>query len=139
MKLDSEQKRVLKAGLPASLGAVLGTIVGMLVQGKLDSWKEALVGIGVGLLFALLFCVFYVLGSKIPKKNDDSAKEETQLSSKCSYRSIAGTHTSNNTPKTPVPVPLMDLYGHLTFTENPPALTLFQLFVYLCVVGLFEE
>ena len=75
MKLDSEQKRVLKAGLPASLGAVLGTIVGMLAQGKLDSWNEALIGIGVGLLFALLFCVFYVLGSKIPKKNDDSAKE----------------------------------------------------------------
>jgi drug/metabolite transporter (DMT)-like permease len=75
MKLDSEQKRVLKAGLPASLGAVLGTIVGMLAQGNLDSWNEALIGIGVGLLFALLFCVFYVLGSKIPKKNDDSAKE----------------------------------------------------------------
>ena len=49
MKLDSEQKRVLKAGLPASLGAVLGTIVGMLVQG--------------------------ILGSKIPKKDDDSAQE----------------------------------------------------------------
>ena len=75
MALDSEQIRVLKAGLPASLGAVLGTIVGMLAQGKLDSWKEALIGIGVGLLFALLFCVFYVLGSKIPKKDDDSAKE----------------------------------------------------------------
>ena len=75
MKLDSEQKRLLKAGLPASLGAVLGTIVGMLVQGKLDSWKEALVGIGVGLIFTLLFCVFYVLGSKIPKKDDDSAQE----------------------------------------------------------------
>jgi drug/metabolite transporter (DMT)-like permease len=75
MKLDSEQKRVLKAGLPASLGAVLGTIVGMLAQGKLDSWQEALIGIGVGLLFALLFCVFYVLGSKIPQKDDDSAKK----------------------------------------------------------------
>ncbi len=47
----------------------------MLAQGKLDSWNEALIGIGVGLLFALLFCVFYVLGSKIPKKNDDSAKK----------------------------------------------------------------
>ena len=42
----------------------------MLVQGKLDSWKEALVGIGVGLIFALLFCVFYILGSKIPKKEE---------------------------------------------------------------------
>ncbi len=42
-----------------------------------------------------------------------------QLSSKCSYRSIDGTHTSKNTPETPVPVPLMDLYGHLmTYHSN---------------------
>ena len=33
---------------------------------------------------------------------------------KCPYRSIDGTHTSENTPEMPVPVPLMDLYGHLT-------------------------
>ena len=32
---------------------------------------------------------------------------------KCPYRSIDGTHTSENTPEMPVPVPLMDLYGHL--------------------------
>ena len=32
----------------------------------------------------------------------------------CSYRSIDGTYTSKNTPEMPVPVPLMDLYGHLT-------------------------
>ena len=33
---------------------------------------------------------------------------------KCPYRSIDGTYTSKNTPEMPVPVPLMDLYGHLT-------------------------
>ncbi len=32
---------------------------------------------------------------------------------KCLYRSIDGTYTSKNTPKMPVQVPLMDLYGHL--------------------------
>ena len=31
---------------------------------------------------------------------------------KCPYRSIDGTHTSENTPEMPVPVPLMDLYEH---------------------------
>ena len=70
MKLDKEQKRVLIAALPASLGASLGYPLLMLVEGKLDSWKEALVGVGVGLLIALLFCAFYVLGSKIPTKED---------------------------------------------------------------------
>ena len=34
-------------------------------------------------------------------------------SSECSYRSIDGTHTSKNTPKMPVPVHSLDLYGHL--------------------------
>jgi uncharacterized membrane protein len=70
MKLDKEQKRVLKAALIASLCAALGCPILMLVEGKLDSWKEALLGVGVGLLIALLFCVFYVLGSKIPKKDE---------------------------------------------------------------------
>ena len=32
---------------------------------------------------------------------------------KCLYRSIDGTHTDKNTPEMPVPVPCMDLYGHL--------------------------
>ena len=70
MKLDKEQKRVLKAALFASLCAALGFPILMLVEGKLDSWKEALLGVGVGLLIALLFCVFYVLGAKIPKKDE---------------------------------------------------------------------
>jgi hypothetical protein len=38
----------------------------------------------------------------------------------CSYRSINGTYTSKNTPKMPVPVPLMDLYGHLCIPLPPP-------------------
>ena len=70
MKLDKEQKRVLKAALPASLGASLGYPILMLLEGKLDSWKEALLGVGIGLLIALLFCIFYVLGAKIPTKDD---------------------------------------------------------------------
>ena len=70
MRFDKEQKRVLKAALPASLCASLGYPILMLVEGKLDSWKEALLGVGVGLLIALLFCAFYVLGSKIPTKDD---------------------------------------------------------------------
>ena len=70
MKLDKEQKRVLLAALPASLGAALGYPILLLLEGKLDSWKEALLGVGVGLLIALLFCVFNVLGSKIPTKDE---------------------------------------------------------------------
>ena len=41
----------------------------------MDSWKAALAWAGVGLVVAVVMGVFYVLGSKIPKKDDDSAKE----------------------------------------------------------------
>ncbi len=60
-------------------------------------------------------------------------------SSECSYRSIDGTHTSKNTPKMPVPVHSLDQYGHLQFRGIPLTFKQFPLFLYLCVVGLFEE
>ena len=70
MKLDSEQKRVLKAVMGPSLGYIVGYPLLMWVFGKLDSWKEALIWLGVGLLLAIGMGVFYVLGSKIPKKDE---------------------------------------------------------------------
>jgi hypothetical protein len=41
MKLDSEQKRVLKAVSGSSLGFIFGNPLLMWVFGKLDSWKDA--------------------------------------------------------------------------------------------------
>ena len=41
----------------------------MWVFGKLDSWKDALLYLGVGLAVAVVMGIFYVLGSKIPKKD----------------------------------------------------------------------
>ena len=38
--------------------------------GKLVSWKEALLYLGTGLIVAVVLGAFYVLGSKIPKKDD---------------------------------------------------------------------
>ena len=70
MKLDSEQKRVLKAVMGPSLGYIVGYPLLMWVFGKLDSWKDALIWLGVGLLLAIGMGVFYVLGSKIPKKDE---------------------------------------------------------------------
>ncbi len=75
MALDSEQKRVLKAISSSSLGFIIGYPLIMWIGGKLDSWKDALAWAGVGLVVAVVMGVFYVLGSKIPKKDDDSAKE----------------------------------------------------------------
>lgn len=68
--LDSEQKRVLKAISGSSLGFMIGYPLLMWVFGKLDSWRDALIYLGVGLIVAVGMSVFYVLGSKIPKKDE---------------------------------------------------------------------
>ena len=70
MKLDSEQKRVLKAISGSSLGFLVGYPLLMWAFGKLGTWKEALAFLGIGILVALLMIVLYVLGSKIPKKDE---------------------------------------------------------------------
>ena len=75
MKLDSEQKRVLKAVLPPCLGFAIGNPFFYWLFGKLDSWTDALLLFAGNLVVACLLILFYILGSKIPKKDDDSAKE----------------------------------------------------------------
>ena len=70
MKLDSEQKRVLKAISGSSLGFMIGYPLLMWIFGKLDSWRDVLIYLGVGLIVAVVMGVFYVLGSKIPKKDE---------------------------------------------------------------------
>ena len=75
MKLDSEQKRVLKAFAGSGLGMVAGTLIYYACSGKLESWTDALLLSGMYLLIALGMGALFVLGSKIPKKDDDSSKE----------------------------------------------------------------
>lgn len=70
MKLDSEQRRVLKAISGSSLGFMIGYPLLMWIFGKLDSWRDALIYLGIGLIVAVVMGVFYVLGAKIPKKDD---------------------------------------------------------------------
>lgn len=36
---------------------------------KLDSWKDALVWVGIGILLIAVLGLFYLLGSKIPRKD----------------------------------------------------------------------
>lgn len=68
--LDSEQKRVLKAISGSSLGFMIGYPLLMWIFGKLDSWRDALIYLGIGLIVAVVMGVFYVLGAKIPKKDE---------------------------------------------------------------------
>ena len=68
--LDSEQKRVLKAISGSSLGFLIGYPLLIWIFGKVESWKDALIYVGVGLIVALGMGVFYILGSKIPKKDE---------------------------------------------------------------------
>ena len=70
MKLDKEQKRVLKAFWPSLLVFPLGYPLFMWIFGKLDSWKDALLMIGVGLLLVIVIGIIYVVGSKIPKRGN---------------------------------------------------------------------
>ena len=70
MKLDKEQKRVLKAVLPAVGGYSIGYPLLMWLFGKLDSWKDALIYVGIGIIITLVLTCVYVLGSKIPRKDE---------------------------------------------------------------------
>ena len=69
VRLDSEQKRVLKAIWGSSLGFIVGYPLIMWIGGKLDSWKDALTWLGVGLEVAIVMGISDVLGSKIPPKD----------------------------------------------------------------------
>ena len=75
MHLDSEQKRVLKAAWPAFLAFPIASPFFYWLFGKLDSWADALLLFAGNLVVACLMILFYILGSKIPKKDDESAKE----------------------------------------------------------------
>ena len=68
--LDSEQKRILKAISGSSLGFIVGYPLLMWVFGRIDSWKDALIWLGAGLIVAVLMGALYVIGSKIPKKDE---------------------------------------------------------------------
>ena len=70
MELDKEQKRVLKAFWPTALAFTFGYPLIMWILGKPDSWEDALLMIGVGLLLVIVLGIFYVLGSKIPKRDN---------------------------------------------------------------------
>ena len=69
MKLDKEQKRILKAFWPTLLLLPMGYTFFMWVFGKIDSWKDALLCVGIGILLLVVIGGFYILGSKIPKKD----------------------------------------------------------------------
>lgn len=70
MKLDKEQKRVLKAALPAFLGFAFFSPFFYWMFGKLDSWTDALLLFASNIVVASLMILFYILGSKIPKKDE---------------------------------------------------------------------
>lgn len=69
MKLDKEQKRVLKAICPSMLVFTIGYPLVSWIRGKAD-WKEALILFVCGFCVAALMAALYVLGSKMPKKDD---------------------------------------------------------------------
>ncbi len=70
MKLDKEQKRVLKAAGPAFLAFPFASPFFYWLFGKLDSWTDALLLFAGNVIVACLVILFYILGSKIPKKEN---------------------------------------------------------------------
>lgn len=68
MKLDKEQKRVLKAMLPTFIFLPLASPFFYWLFGKLDSWTDALLLFAGNVVVVLLMALFYLLGSKIPEK-----------------------------------------------------------------------
>jgi len=69
MKLDKEQKRILKVIWPISIAYLFGYPFFMWLFGKVDSWADVLWYVLGGLLLQIVLGVFYILGSKIPKKD----------------------------------------------------------------------
>ena len=69
MKLDQEQKRVLKAALPAMLFCPIASPFFYWLFGKLDSWTDALLLFAGNVVVVYNLAMYYVLGSKIPKKD----------------------------------------------------------------------
>ena len=70
MKLDKEQKKVLKAFWPSMIVLPFGYPLFMWIFDKLDSWKDALLMVVIGFLPIIILAIIYVFGSKIPKKNE---------------------------------------------------------------------
>ena len=70
MKLDKEQKRVLKAAWPAFLAFPFASPFFYWLFGKLDSWTDALLFFAGNVIVVCLVILFYILGSKIPKKEN---------------------------------------------------------------------
>lgn len=68
--LDSEQKRILKAISGTCLGFIVGYPLLMWVFGRVESWKDALIWLGTGLIVTVVMGAFYVIGSKIPRKDE---------------------------------------------------------------------
>ena len=68
--LDSEQKRILKAISGTCLGFIVGYPLLMWVFGRVESWKDALIWLGTGLIVAVVMGAFYVIGSKIPRNDE---------------------------------------------------------------------
>lgn len=69
MKLDKEQKRVLKAMLPTFIFLPLASPFFYWLFGKLDSWTDALLLLAGNTAAVILVALLYVLGSRIPKKD----------------------------------------------------------------------
>ena len=70
MKLDKEQKRVLKAILPTLIALPFASPFFYWLFGKLDSWTDALLLFAGNLVVVILMALFYILGSRIPKKDE---------------------------------------------------------------------
>ena len=70
MKLDKEQKRVLKAFAGSGVGIVAGTMIYYACSGKLESWTDVLLLSGIFLFIVAGMSALFVIGSKIPKKDE---------------------------------------------------------------------
>ena len=70
MKLDKEQKRVLKAAWPAFLAFPFASPFFYWLFGKLDSWTDALLLFAGNVIVVSLLSLFFILGSRIPKKKE---------------------------------------------------------------------
>ena len=70
MKLDSEQKRVLKAIAVYSLLYPFAMLVAHRIRTGSFDWSDFLVSLLVALVVGALGILFFVIGSHVPTKDD---------------------------------------------------------------------
>ena len=71
MKLSKDQKRIIRSFIVYFIGYLVFYPLFLLLFGKPVDWGDYFIFAGAMAVVGALMCAFFVIGSRIPPKNDD--------------------------------------------------------------------